>query len=153
MFSKLEKSHNVAIVDGAAFGAYMKNAYQWIKTHPNCSLYAPESFEYLILKSGIFDIKNDILDETYKYVDSNVNCATEEYPQIQEIFNYLGYDIDVIQPRSKPHTQEYCKDDLRKLNEAIAIVKEKKIRPYQIYDQGNYIIVILGGRFFKNGYF
>ena len=31
------------------------------------------------MKSGIFDIKNDILDETYKYVDSTKYVSWERF--------------------------------------------------------------------------
>ncbi len=43
------------IADGAAFGSMMNSLMMLIGKRQNIFLYIPESFEYLILKSGIFD--------------------------------------------------------------------------------------------------
>lgn len=93
------------------------------------------------------------LVKPYKYVRTNVNSATEEYPQIQLLFEYCGYDVDVIEPRPKPHTIEYKVKDRKILNEAIAFCEKQKLKPYQIYDNGEYLIVNMGGRYFENGFY
>lgn len=65
--------NNIGVfVDGAAFGAYIRNILT-IAEHEtrNIYIYAPESFEYLILKSGIVKIDID-LDEAYLYCDDEV---------------------------------------------------------------------------------
>ena len=41
------------IADGAAFGSEMEKLMRLIKGYPNIALYLPESFEWLILKSGV----------------------------------------------------------------------------------------------------
>ena len=43
------------------------------------SLYAPESFEYLILKSGIIEIPKVVTDETWNYADSVRYFSWEEF--------------------------------------------------------------------------
>ena len=97
-------------------------------------------------------IMNKIVPDSYKhymsnrFVETNVNSATEEYSQIQAIFAYYGYDIDVVGPIEKPHTPEYLHKDTRLLKEAISIAKEKNMRPYEIYDNINYLIVNLSGK-------
>ncbi len=63
----------LAIVDGAAFGPEIEEIIQMIKyTNPGLEVYAPESFEYLILSSGI--LKNGDITEkceyTYDFADS-----------------------------------------------------------------------------------
>ena len=45
----------------------------------NCTLYAPESFEYLILSAGIVDVPKGILQETYLYADSKAYMSWEEF--------------------------------------------------------------------------
>ncbi len=79
----------------------------------------------------------------YKFVGTNINCATEEYHQIQELFSYYGYDINVIM---NPFTnrQEHEK--------AVKIAERLELKPYQIYDVGDYLIVNLGGVSFLNSY-
>lgn len=70
----------LAIVDGAAFGPEMQACMELINTSPKTiSLYAPESFEYLILKSGLLNMPKDILEETWDYADSAKYCSWEEY--------------------------------------------------------------------------
>mgnify|MGYP000113949425 FL=1 len=41
----------LVIVDGAAFGSEMKDISECIKTQGNIVLYAPESFEWLLLSN------------------------------------------------------------------------------------------------------
>ena len=53
---QLEQSQNeegtiLVIVDGAAFGSEMKDISECIKTQGNIVLYAPESFEWLLLST------------------------------------------------------------------------------------------------------
>ena len=70
----------LVIVDGAAFGPEIQSCMELINVSPkSISLYAPESFEYLILKSGLIDVPKDILDETWKYADSRKYHSWEDY--------------------------------------------------------------------------
>ena len=68
------------VADGAAFGPEMENVYSLAKK-VSARLFLPESFEWLILKSGIVsdsDIE-DILSHTYDYVESKDYFSWEKY--------------------------------------------------------------------------
>lgn len=62
----------LVIADGAAFGSEMEKMVNYIKNYPNVKLYLPESFEWLILKSGLIE-GNDIvtmLEQPEAYIES-----------------------------------------------------------------------------------
>ncbi len=70
----------LGIVDGAAFGADMQKMMTSLSgKEDKCCLYAPESFEYLILKSGIVDFPQKKLEQTYDYADSSKYESWEQY--------------------------------------------------------------------------
>lgn len=73
------------IADGAAFGCAMDKALKNLKQHLNYTLYLPESFEYLLLNSGIFRDKevDEALKHPYDYADSTKFFSWERY------FTYL----------------------------------------------------------------
>lgn len=64
----------LAIVDGAAFGAMIESCLEYINIQANqrITLWMPESFEYLILQSGILPSKEleDILASPWNYVEA-----------------------------------------------------------------------------------
>ena len=71
----------LVIADGAAFGSEMEKLMRLIKNRPNVTLYLPESFEWLILRSGLI---NDgsisaILECPQDYIDSNEYFSWERY--------------------------------------------------------------------------
>ena len=78
----------LVIVDGAAFGAdireFMRSAR---RLEDKCSLYAPESFEYIILQSGIVSVDIKILDDTYDYADSKEYSSWERF--------FTSYLVDI----------------------------------------------------------
>lgn len=70
------------VADGAAFGAEMEKIAHFMEAHPGqLRLYLPESFEWLILKSGI--LKNQtptaILQDPSSYIDSTLYFSWEQY--------------------------------------------------------------------------
>lgn len=70
----------LAIVDGAAFGSEIGKIFRYLLTKDiRCALYAPESFEYIILKSGLFDIPETITDEAFLHADSTKYMSWEEF--------------------------------------------------------------------------
>lgn len=83
ILSEMQKSDSdelLAIVDGAAFGAEMAGVMRYIAdSQKKITLYTPESFEYLLLKAGIFSNLPDITDETWKYADSCQYFSWEEF--------------------------------------------------------------------------
>lgn len=76
-----EGKKQLVIADGAAFGSEMGELYLYIQKHPEVSLYLPESFEWLILKSGLIDGKRiaDILEHTEDFVESSEYFSWERY--------------------------------------------------------------------------
>ncbi len=80
------KNENVLIiVDGAAFGSEMSSVIKAIKYNTNYSLYTPESFEWLLLKSGIFgDFAFDkeirkILNNSAEFIESKDYFSWERF--------------------------------------------------------------------------
>ncbi len=81
----------LAIVDGAAFGADVGKIMRYLAaSEKSCVLYAPESFEYLILKAGILDVPQSVLDATYDYADSVKYMSWEEFYTDYLVQNSLG---------------------------------------------------------------
>lgn len=72
----------LVIADGAAFGAELDKIYRLMEAHPNqITLYLPESFEWLLLKSGILGSKTpkSILDDPATHIESSVYFSWEQY--------------------------------------------------------------------------
>ncbi len=77
---KSDRASILAIVDGAAFGADVGKVMRYLSvSNRKCVIFAPESFEYLILKADIFDVPKAVLEETYNYADSEKFMSWEEY--------------------------------------------------------------------------
>ena len=77
-----DETYKLAIVDGAAFGSEMEMIMQYMRYYDGkVKLYAPESFEYLILCSALFPSKEikKRLTETYQYADSKEFFSWERY--------------------------------------------------------------------------
>ena len=101
------------IVDGSAFGSNIIDILNIINDFDNIYIYAPESFEFLILKAGAFKVSNNILEETYNYHDINIInklCNTDKKKIIQsweqtytEILNglSLSYTNNIAYTKSK----------------------------------------------------
>ncbi|MBP3197651.1 MAG: ATP-binding protein [Butyrivibrio sp.] len=94
----------LVIVDGAAFGSEMQLFDRKAANFVNkCALYAPESFEYLLLNSGIVGADKDVLENTYDYADSRYYSSWERF--------YTAYLVE----KTKDTVLHYTKS---KLNEA-----------------------------------
>lgn len=115
------------IADGAAFGSEMGELYRYIKKHPEVSLYLPESFEWLILKSGLIDGNRivDILQHTEDYLESSNFFSWERFFTKLLIFETEG---------------TYLQYSKQKLNKVYLNAKEKK----QILSSANIIRPMLG---------
>ena len=83
ILSYLQKSQGkeiLAIVDGAAFGPEMQHVMQYIRdTRNKIVLYAPESFEYLLLRANIIDKTSEVTEKTYELADSRQYFSWEEF--------------------------------------------------------------------------
>lgn len=76
----LKSEKTIIIVDGAAFGSEIEKLYKYIALFAdNYVLFAPESFEYLLLKSGIISVAQTVLEETYNFADSKSYLSWEEF--------------------------------------------------------------------------
>ena len=96
----------LAVVDGAAFGPEMQDCMDIATSIGGAiSLYAPESFEYIILRSGIIEIPKAVTDETWNYADSVRYFSWEEF--------YTAYLSDEtrnsVSQYSKARLSEYYK--------------------------------------------
>ena len=71
----------LVIADGAAFGAEMEKIVRLMKDYPNITLYLPESFEWIILKSGVIEDGDitKILEHPEDYIESKEYFSWERY--------------------------------------------------------------------------
>lgn len=71
----------LVVADGAAIGSEMNELYQLMQRKPELKCYLPESFEWLILKSGLIDGKTiqTILEHPEEHVDSKEFFSWERY--------------------------------------------------------------------------
>ena len=71
----------LVIADGAAFGSEMDRVVKRISMKDNQLLYLPESFEWLVLRSGIVkDAEiSKVLEEPSEYIDSEKYMSWERY--------------------------------------------------------------------------
>ena len=69
------------VADGAAFGSEIEKLLNLMKLEPRFHLYLPESFEWMILKSGLLEDRDlkKILDEPYDYIESAENFSWERF--------------------------------------------------------------------------
>lgn len=69
------------IADGAAFGAEMEKLTHLLTDHKNITLYLPESFEWLILRSGVVDDSeiSEILLSPSEHIDSQKYFSWERF--------------------------------------------------------------------------
>lgn len=106
------KDKNVLVIaDGAAFGSEIDRVLHLIKENGSGALYLPESFEWLILSSGIFKDKEikRILDAPSDYIDS------------KEYFSWERFFTALLTDRSKNTYLAYAKRRLNRgyLNSAV----------------------------------
>lgn len=79
--SEKTQGTRLIIVGGAAFGSEMKEVYEYLNTVGNVVLYAPESFEWLLLSSNTIPNANvtEILQEPENYIDSKKYASWERF--------------------------------------------------------------------------
>ena len=81
-YLKVHKDEKILVIaDGAAFGPEMDRVLQLVQTRKNLALYLPESFEWLILSSGILkDAETtQILQTPSGYIESKEYFSWERY--------------------------------------------------------------------------
>ena len=124
-FSKMLRTYkpSAMIADGAAFGAYIQDVIIYKEHSPEVMVYLPESFEWMILKSGVINsnIINDILDHPEDYIESSVHFSWERF-----FTDYLS-DItkdDTITAYQKDSLKQYYLDGKVK-NSILSVIPEK----------------------------
>ncbi len=75
------KGTRLVIVDGAAFGSEMRDVSEYMKMLENVVVYAPESFEWLLLSTNqIPEVKVEgILKNPEDYIDSKDYVSWERF--------------------------------------------------------------------------
>lgn len=93
------------IADGAAIGPEMEKLYGLAEQCKNIKLYLPESFEWLLLKSGIIEEKElkEILKEPENYIES------------QEYFSWERYFTSLLIKKTKDIYLKYQKNRLNQV--------------------------------------
>jgi len=93
----------LVVVDGAAFGSEIEELLQYMRyKNPSLEVYAPESFEYLLLSSGLFQDKDivDKVENTSEYADSVKYMSWERFytALLVEVTNrtQMKYDKDKL---------------------------------------------------------
>lgn len=78
---KKKEGKRLIIADGAAFGSEMDRIMKEINEEDNVQLFLPESFEWLILKSGLVDgnYVRDILDNPSDHIESRKYFSWERF--------------------------------------------------------------------------
>lgn len=69
----------LVIVDGAAFGPYFMDVLTEARKAGTCIIFAPESFEFVLLKAFYSDRCRDELDNTFDYAESSKYFSWERY--------------------------------------------------------------------------
>ena len=70
----------VVIADGAAFGAEIGNIVKQQKLAPRkIAIFLPESFEWLILSSGVVEVNRDRVARAGDYIESQQYMSWEHY--------------------------------------------------------------------------
>ena len=71
----------LAVADGAAFGAEMNRVMSLQEHYPNITVCLPESFEWLILKSGLVKTENldAVLENPSEYIESSDCFSWEQF--------------------------------------------------------------------------
>jgi len=116
-----EGKHLLVIADGAAFGSEMGELFLYMQKHPEVSLYLPESFEWLILKSGLIN-GNRIAD---------ISQHTEDFLESSEHFSWERFYTTLLISETEGTYLQYSKQKLNDVylnpNEKEAIIKAAEI--------------------------
>lgn len=101
----IEAENVLVIADGAAFGPEIDRVLQLLSETGKGALYLPESFEWLILESGIFD-DNEI---------RTILAEPSDHIECREYFSWERFFTELLTKKSEDTYLSYSK---RKLNKA-----------------------------------
>ena len=101
----------LVIADGAAFGSEIDRVLQLIAGRKNVALYLPESFEWLVLSSGI--LKDTLVDQMLENPSESIEC--------KDYFSWERFFTAILTERTKGTYLAYTKKRLNfvYLNSAI----------------------------------
>ncbi len=102
--NKAKEEEVCVIADGAAIGPEMNRLYNYVLKRKNFHLFLPESFEWLILNSGLISGKGlrNILETPEDYIDSREYFSWERFftklliEQTEE--TYMKYKKNILNP-------------------------------------------------------
>lgn len=121
----------LVIADGAAFGSEIDRVLQLLKTKKNAVLYLPESFEWLILSSGV--LKSSIVENLLK--------EPSEYIESKEYFSWERFFSALLIEKTKSSYLAYSKRNLNqsyleeKIKAAILMQMDKIRLDWKISDE------------------
>ena len=112
-YLNMHKNEKILVIaDGAAFGSEINKVLRLIYGRKNVAIYLPESFEWMILCSGI--LKSSMVDEMLK--------DPSEYIESKKYFSWERFFTATLVEETKDNYMAYAK---RKLN---SVYLEKPIR-------------------------
>lgn len=123
ILDKTDGNNILVIADGAAIGPEMNKLYQYMRLHDTSSLYLPESFEWMILKSGVISetVIQSILEHPEDYIDSKKYMSWERYFTNLLIENtkdtFLKYNKGSL---NESYLQERIKNSILNIMEGIS---------------------------------
>ena len=123
MFAMLNRNADrrvLVIADGAAFGAELEKIYRLMEERPNkITLYLPESFEWLILKSGILGSQTprEILANPSVHIESSDYFSWEQY--FTDLLIQLTRDTVLNYTKSRLNPTYLQAANVRKILEAM----------------------------------
>ncbi len=97
------KKRLLIIADGAAFGAEMDRVMQFILEHDNITLYLPESFEWLILTSGVIVLTLE---------ERKMLSVPEEYIESKKYFSWERFFTEFLVATTNGTYLQYAKNRL-----------------------------------------
>lgn len=115
----------LVVADGAAFGSEMEKLVRLMKEYPDIVLYLPESFEWIILRSGVIEDSEltEMLKHPEDYIESKEFFSWERYFTIQLIQktkdSYLKYSKRQLNP---VYLQEKISDKIQSVMKNIDLV-------------------------------
>ena len=113
MLSDRAGENVLVVADGAAFGSQMERIMQLLALQPDSHIYLPESFEWLILRSGL--LEDTEVDEILK--------SPENHVESQQYFSWERYFTAVLMQKTSDSYLKYTKS---KLNPVYLQEHEKK---------------------------
>ncbi len=120
------QSNVFVVVDGAAFGGFVSQVMNIINLNNHILLFAPESFEYLLLQMNQIKRKlSDEIDNTCQYCDISKHLTWEQY--YTELLQNICYEeFGFSYSKSQLHESFLKKDimDQVKSNLYLNLVKE-----------------------------